>query len=121
MHMNNLDEYRSFLKTIKEPLIRLDHVEVKKLEAIAELEMLELNFQDSKDEDKFTETSQDILKLISWCEEEIDSLRDNYPIKIEQRKEASWVGQHRGFSRLREYSPKTVYRDHSRQHLRYSL
>ena len=73
MHKNNLNEYRSFLKTIKEPLIRLDHVEVKKLEALAELEMLELNFRDSKDEDKFTELSKDILELISWCEEEIDS------------------------------------------------
>ena len=95
MHKSNLNEYRSFLKTIKEPLIRLDHVEVKKLEALVELEMLELNFRDSKDEDKFTKLSKDILELISWCEEEIDSLRDNYPIKIEQRKEASWVGHHR--------------------------
>ena len=95
MHANNIKEYKSFLKTIKEPLIRLDHVEVKKLEALGELEMLELNFRDSKDEDKFTKLSKDILELISWCEEEIDSLRDNYPIKIEQRKEASWVGHHR--------------------------
>ena len=81
MHGNNINEYR--------------HVEVKKLEALSELEMLELNFRDSKDEDKFTELSKDILELISWCEEEIDSLRDNYPIKIKQRKESSWVGHHR--------------------------
>ena len=94
--MQSLDEYKNFVSTIKDPLERLDEIEVLLEDLENPLTQIQGHYDmGSISSEEYETESQKIDSYFKWGNEQISSIKAQHSDLIDERSKKSWSGHNR--------------------------